>query len=250
MSKKNGAGRRDLAAVPRASCHDGNSAILTRGEGVLYIGGLSRGVDFEGGLLIIDMTEGGDAQPNLLITGNRLGMAALPIAAYEKQPWVNIPTPDMKTPPLSAAAWKRIALDLGNWLDGGHSAVIVCYGGHGRSGLAGAILLHLLDPQSGCPVERVRELHCQHAVETQGQLDYVARILGVKVTARPDSRKAAQRLWSKADYDDPDTPPILAHSQRAIDWSWGRLCSVCTEPTGNLSGLCDDCERQEASPRW
>ena len=64
-----------------------------------------------------------------------------------------------------------------------------CAGGHGRTGVQLCILYYLLNDDdvkstitdAGQLIELIRELHCEHAVETDGQQRYIARVLDIDV---------------------------------------------------------------------
>ena len=90
---------------------------------------------------------------------------------------------DMTTPTLSRDDWEWLAAKLAP-LKRLH---VHCQAGHGRTGTTLAILATLWGavPEGQCPVTWVRTMYCPQAVETKGQLDYVARITGRTVTAEP-----------------------------------------------------------------
>ena len=64
---------------------------------------------------------------------------------------------------------------------------VCCVGGHGRTGTMISILAGLsgVIPKDECPVEWLRKKYCENVVESQEQLDYVAAITGLKVSASP-----------------------------------------------------------------
>jgi len=76
---------------------------------------------------------------------------------------------------IEKLAEKRGELDL----------LVICEGGHGRTGTALAILCSLwgLIPKKTDPVEWVRRHYCERAVETERQLDYIEEITQRKVKA-------------------------------------------------------------------
>lgn len=86
------------------------------------------------------------------------------------------------------AAWWHLLADTIATLDG--NVGIYCMGGHGRTGTALAILACLLGavPEKVCPVEWTRGLYCKEAVESLEQVEYIERITGRKVTAKPSDK--------------------------------------------------------------
>ena len=92
---------------------------------------------------------------------------------------------DMGVPVLTRDDWDWLAQRLTSLPT--KRLHVHCQAGHGRTGTALAILCSLWGavPEGQCPVTWVRTLYCPSAVETQTQLDYVARITGRTVTAAP-----------------------------------------------------------------
>ena len=100
-------------------------------------------------------------------------------------PQVRIDWPDMGVPGLLDADWWQQLVSVITGRDKRLALGIACYGGHGRTGTAAAILGVLLGhiPEGECPVQWVRKHYCSKTVESAAQLDYVAEITGRKVEA-------------------------------------------------------------------
>lgn len=102
---------------------------------------------------------------------------------------IDIPTPDFNVP-------SKTTLDLGvrkavKAILKGQPLYVGCMAGRGRTGLFLAILAKTFGVEN--PVEYVRENYYSHAVETQGQYDFVTRY-----EAPADVRKliATKRWWA------------------------------------------------------
>jgi hypothetical protein len=102
---------------------------------------------------------------------------------------MEIEWPDYGVPTLTRPQWDAIVKAV---LERGRPLMVCCVGGHGRTGTALSILLTLMGvvPEDADPVTFVRDAYCDEAVETVGQLNYVGRITGRKVTA-----KIAPKTW-------------------------------------------------------
>jgi hypothetical protein len=80
---------------------------------------------------------------------------------------------DMRVPPVGLEFWKK----MWTLLPEGHT-IICCMGGHGRTGTAIASLVIAADPKisSGEAMQMVWDRHCEDAIETDGQMDYLRRL--------------------------------------------------------------------------
>jgi len=93
--------------------------------------------------------------------------------------------PDMSVPSYSREFWvelSRILKKKGNDRDRRgrkYKVIMHCYGGHGRTGTALAILSRFIEGRINRLVMRIREGYCPNAVETSGQISYVERITGI-----------------------------------------------------------------------
>lgn len=175
--------------TPAASCHSGNTELISfpKSGGGLYFGGLSHSV-VTSGYAIVDLT--GTHTPSM--TGNVRAMndlaetdfaeslsKAKPNAAHA---WLRLPIKDYGVPDnLNREFWDALRDDLYVLMKAGEKVVVFCQGGHGRTGMVAAILCHLLNPKAvgPDPINWVRERYCKKAVETESQVRYVHKILGL-----------------------------------------------------------------------
>ena len=112
------------------------------------------------------------------------------------RPRVRISWPDGSTPQVSAHQWQVLAA----WLvKRGGSVYVACGMGHGRTGTCLSILAHYMRvlPPRVDPVKWVREHYCPNAVETKGQIEYVAKMTGRPVTAEPSGICVSSGTWNE-----------------------------------------------------
>lgn len=96
--------------------------------------------------------------------------------------------PDGSAPDLDLDFWETLSKDL---LQMKGRAVIHCFAGHGRTGVALCSLIQVSNYRpaldSGDVIQWVRKHYCGDAVETMSQVDYLRHTMGV-VTASQSSR--------------------------------------------------------------
>lgn len=80
---------------------------------------------------------------------------------------------DMRVPPVGLKFWQK----LWTLLPKGHT-VFCCMGAHGRTGTAIASMMLSANPKlsSGEAMQAVWDRHCEDAIETDGQMDYLRRL--------------------------------------------------------------------------
>lgn len=106
--------------------------------------------------------------------------AATTLFDWKAPPCLRINWPDQGVPRLDRAWWRELAKTLpGVSGDVG----VCCFGGHGRTGTALAILAALSGKvkMGDCPVAWVRKRYCEATVESEAQLDYIEAVTGRKV---------------------------------------------------------------------
>jgi len=146
------------------NCHDGNCHLVEN----LWIGGWSRGAD-PSGFHVIDLTGG---RPGVYEIG---GTFAETVSLISPLSWLSLPIRDFDVPPYDLEVWLSLAREIRQV---GEPVLVVCDGGHGRSGTVAAILAFLLAPDvvGDDPVQWIRSHYCRLAVETQGQDEYVMKM--------------------------------------------------------------------------
>jgi hypothetical protein len=93
---------------------------------------------------------------------------------------LQIDWPDYGVPDLPAAFWSDLVAYLA---ENKKKMLVVCFGGHGRTGTAMAILMcHALGYTPQDAIGWIRRNYCQSAVETAGQESYVSSMISVNNT--------------------------------------------------------------------
>ena len=169
-------------------CHDGPVHVFDIGKAKIFAGSRSEVRDYYHWALVISFDGTAPATASTLFKTNPLAAEMLPPELYTATPvpTLSVDWPDRGVPPLQHEWWALLMSTLAE-IDG--PVAIHCQGGHGRTGTALAILAALpggpLDKGKKDPVKWLRGRYCPEAVEATAQLEYVERITGRKVTARP-----------------------------------------------------------------
>jgi hypothetical protein len=99
-------------------------------------------------------------------------------------PVLNIPCFDGLYPDLPESSWRALAADIKQFSsdnkDKELEIAVCCFGGHGRTGLALAILKHFLLNEKEDAIVSIRRTYSPQAVETLTQVRYVETITGIK----------------------------------------------------------------------
>ena len=144
-----------------------------------HAGGVSAGAKEVWGWLTINLTEVGDFGIDQYVAFQGFSSPLLGKWAVPKA--IHLPIRNFGVPHFPAQFWKDLLqslAEIGEQQEDGLDVLIVCEGGHGRTGLVLAILAGLIfDYQE--PVNWVRKNYCHHAVETAAQATYVWEMLGV-----------------------------------------------------------------------
>jgi protein-tyrosine phosphatase len=169
--------------VKKSLCtHNGNVKVLEDGRLWVYGGGHSRSARPLPGWIVLDLANNISSKPVRVA-----GPLALPrTSAYEACTVVRLDWPDMGVPCVDLAFWQMLLEDIKDLAkDQNVDLLIMCQGGHGRTGTALSIVGCLLGliPENECPVEWIRKHYCEEAVETGRQMSYIEEVTGRKVTA-------------------------------------------------------------------
>jgi len=173
----------------RVECHRGNVLVATLQKPKIRIfgGGDVRGATLPERGLVLDLARILSTKPPFEVIGWQAPrLSAYP---YDFDRFVSIEWPDGGVPILGTYFWDALLQDIEDLakVEGELDLLVMCLGGHGRTGTALAILCSLwnLIPMDEDPVLWVRERYCRNAVETEKQLDYIERMTGRKTDARP-----------------------------------------------------------------
>lgn len=88
---------------------------------------------------------------------------------------IYLPWPDRGAPCVTFPFWGKLLSMIEPRADGQARLVVTCLGAHGRTGTALAALIMAHDPTitASKAVDLVRDKHCQEAVESKSQVDYL-----------------------------------------------------------------------------
>ncbi len=173
------------------------------------MGGWSRDAFIKDGMAVIDLT-GSKVASSLerdlnIKTGNKEGDDAFAgtLKAAEKYkikvgPFLSLKIKDFHAPEWNRDLWDVLVEEIRKLLDGGTDVLMACLGGHGRTGLAAAIVLYLLDEETfegEDPILWLRRKYCEEVVESNEQIKYIYDTLGL-----PDNPKVqpAKTTYSKS----------------------------------------------------
>lgn len=167
----------------------------------------------------------GDAYPQGDVVGmndkaKTLGLQEL-LVSTPVVPNIWIKWPDYGIVRFNRAWWDRLLQIIGA-CDG--AVLLYCYGGHGRSGTAAAILCSLagLIPEGQDPVAWLRNKYCHQAVESDSQLDYIEEITGRKCVV------AAAKSYTPTHYT--GSKPTIHLSKKNIGGSGAKPVKQKTDP--------------------
>ncbi len=151
--------------TPKIRCHEVNHEPIEIGGGILYGGACN------------SPKSGYD-----IYIGFQEGM----ILRHSKYPWVKDPAvefefviADMRVP-KSVVTFRKLIKYMKKQLSQGKKIHIGCIGGHGRTGLVIAALVSVLLPDEEDAIAWTREHHCERAVESQQQVNWLMKYFKVK----------------------------------------------------------------------
>lgn len=194
---------------------------------------------------------------------------------HEPLATITIDWPDQMAAPMPKEWWEAFVDDLRTF---NGSIAIFCMGGHGRTGTAAAIILSMGKAllEGTDVVKWLRENYCVEAVETDAQIDYLAK-MGVKTQERPSERMGGYQVGNYAQYqqlvselsasksqkdytawsdvtDDPQGPgpkeSASIHKGRTAGgcqicgWHDDTVMAVEDEDLGGVMDLCKDCRKR------
>ena len=182
---------------PKPPCHTGQNKIFTTASGIdVYGGGRNRSGGWWMAPVTVELAIGPDEtmRPSnkSLLTGSTIvpdGWSCDQFVGRIDLPKyiIDMDFPDFGVPKVEDYFWYALCDDIHE--HGIKSVSTQCAGGHGRTGVQLCILYYLLNDDdvkqsitsASQLIELIRELHCHHAVETDDQQKYIARILDIPV---------------------------------------------------------------------
>lgn len=216
------------------SCHTGMSEVYTNDETgcSLFIGGWKHGASYNEDTFVIDLTGDEDKYSSTPRAYGKQAEKLMEAVTPAHGGWLSLPFPDYNTPKnmRTYEQWFKMAEGIREILEE-QDVLVACLGGHGRSGLFCAIVGYILNSGEGweSPVDKIRGIHCQMAVETDAQEQFVYDILGLDLIANPKDYNTG---WT--DYDILDKADYFS-------WSACPKCSTMTAYT-KTRGMCLKCQ--------
>ena len=186
-----------MLMVQYSNCHSGNVVIYTAPSGArLMAGGKTRGAVEPPGGIVIDLDpRSGELEPAVPPIELEDGLesiftelAELLDTASKPASYILIEAGDYQPLPLTKPQFEALAVGVHRALAAGIDVLVVCMGGHGRTGQLAAALLHYLEPSAECPVTRLRRLYCENAVENIAQIRWVESVTGIQCPGVTGSR--------------------------------------------------------------
>lgn len=181
--------------APKPACHTGQNKVFTTTGGIdVYAGGRNR----SGGWWVMhpapDLAIGPDEtmSPSYSKSASTIvpeGWSCDQFIGRTDPPkyMIEMDFPDFGVPKVDDYFWYALHDDILEY--GIKSISTQCAGGHGRTGVQLAILYYLLNDDdvkasitdAAQLILLIRDLHCSHAVETNEQQRYIARVLDIPV---------------------------------------------------------------------
>lgn len=185
------------ATPSKTNCHTGQNKIFTTTGGIdVYGGGRNRAGGWWKAPVVVDLAMGPDETMapfnKSALSGGTIVPAGWSCDDYTgridpPKYMIELDFPDFGVPQVDKLFWYALCDDIVE-----HDIKTIstqCAGGHGRTGVQLCILYYLLNDDdvkstitdAGQLIELIRELHCDHAVETDGQQRYIANVLDIDV---------------------------------------------------------------------
>lgn len=183
--------------LSKANCHTGQKKIFTTTGGVdVYGGGRNRAGGWWNAPVVVDLAMGPDETMapfnKSVLSGGTIVPAGWSCDDHTgridpPKYMIELDFPDFGVPQVNKLFWYALCDDIVE-----HNIKSIstqCAGGHGRTGVQLCILYYLLNDDdvkstitdAGQLIELIRDLHCHHAVETDGQQRYIANVLDIDV---------------------------------------------------------------------
>jgi hypothetical protein len=183
------------ATPSKANCHTGQKKIFTTTGGIdVYGGGRNRNGGWWEAPVVVDLAMGPDETMRPYNKSALTGGTVVPTGwscddhtgrIEPPKYMIDLDFPDFGVPQVNKLFWYALCDDIVE--HGIKSISTQCAGGHGRTGVQLCILYYLLNDDdvkatitdAAQLIELIRDLHCHHAVETDGQQRYIANVLDI-----------------------------------------------------------------------
>lgn len=149
------------------------------------MGGWGAGAEFWTDTHVIDLTGSEHKSWDIAIPFDEVSKKFMPFVTQSYAGWLSLPFDDYKTPRgmNTKEQWIGVKNVIVEILESGHDVLVACEGGHGRSGLFCSIVGYMLNIEKDKtwenPIEKLRTIHCELALDTHEQELFVFNILGL-----------------------------------------------------------------------
>ena len=164
--------------------HFGNIKVFETDKFVIFGGGIIRGATLSKIDVAISLCNEILDEYSITLSDNLVKL--LGRNPFEHEVYhIEIDWKDMSVPNMDKEDWLTLINVLNKISDKLNKKINVlfyCYGGHGRTGTALAIVGSLLGliPKNNCPVRYIRKHYCEAAIESMEQISYIEKITGRK----------------------------------------------------------------------
>lgn len=177
------------------TCHVGPKAVMKIGNATLWAGGEKEFDGQSGFALRIRIgdnswwggTKGGSSNPTSVVLNAQAEALFPDLPKVPPVPTIDIDWSDYGAPDeLGRDWWEALIAGMAK-LPEKSDVGLNCMGGHGRTGTALSIIAGLtgLVKADECPVTFIRQHYCKKVVESHQQIDYIEKITGLIVKAKP-----------------------------------------------------------------
>jgi hypothetical protein len=185
-NRKKRKARKGKPRQKKLDCHPRtNNAVFAYGNATLFAGGFAKGAKIHPGMAVVDLAMMADERDiaNIFPANDDAKIAFKRTIKPERTntPVLNMFIPDYTAPSWGREVWEDLAADLMELMDKGQDVLVACMGGHGRTGMAVAILAGLMRPDiiGDDPLTWIRSVYCFECVETLTQERYIFEILEI-----------------------------------------------------------------------
>jgi len=231
------------------TCHKGPVLVIDNGEG-LKVYGSSRSeaqshfYEFD---LVIGLGEKVTPDLNVYASVRSILLDRLISKYYKRTEHIVLAWPDMGVPKLSRDFWLELVEVLKkkgrdrNRSKNGYKVLFHCMGGHGRTGTALAIMGHLVGKWEGDLTDKVREKHCEKAVETDGQIKYIEKVCKVKLKKGNGSKETLLITTTSTKGSSSEWP-----KGKDVDLKQFMVCRICKKEHTTIIGAIECAKGHEA----
>lgn len=178
-----------------ACTHSGTKKAFSKDNVVMHGGGTSHSVSLTGMDIVLDLTDSSFRKNQWTLPKEWKSSKMIPRI-------IDMYIPDMKTPEsyITRDFWEALWLDLktdASSLDRDLNVLVMCMGGHGRTGTILIILSLIAGVSTGDPLAWIRKEYCNKAVESKAQIEYI-KSLFPEVKIASDASKEVSKSSSSS----------------------------------------------------